>query len=195
MKRKLNNTRHKENILKLRSEGKSYKEIQFALGCSKSTISYHCGSGNEKKRVKDDIKKRQPICKKVSNFKTRCSRANYHAISSKLKTFKRRSSRSGNRTNTIVNSVGQNYSCKDVVDKIGKNPLCYLTGKKIDLNNSAAYHLDHVIPASRGGSNDLNNLQICIKEANQAKGQLLLEELYELCESVLAWRDKNNKPS
>lgn len=195
MKRKLNNASHKYNILKLRSEGKSYNEIKCALGCSKSTISYHCGNGNEKKRVKSQVKKRKPICKKVSNFKRRCSKSNYQKLGCKLKTFKRRSGSPGNRTNTIVNSVSKNYSCKDVIDKMGENPLCYLTGKKIDLNDSKAYHLDHIIPASRGGSNDLNNLQICIKEANQAKGQLLLEELYELCANILAWRDKNNKLS
>ena len=31
-----------ENIIKLRNEGKTYPEIQKELGCSKSTISYHC---------------------------------------------------------------------------------------------------------------------------------------------------------
>ena len=41
--------RHKENILKLRKEGKSYGEIQKILGCSKSTISYHLGEGQIEK--------------------------------------------------------------------------------------------------------------------------------------------------
>lgn len=31
----------KEDIIKLRSEGKSFAEIQEQLGCSKGTISYH----------------------------------------------------------------------------------------------------------------------------------------------------------
>ena len=50
MNRKLNNTRRKEDILELRYEGKSYKQIKKILGCSMSTISYHCGNGNEKKK-------------------------------------------------------------------------------------------------------------------------------------------------
>ena len=32
----------KEEILKLRKEGKSYRQIEKLLKCSKSTISYHC---------------------------------------------------------------------------------------------------------------------------------------------------------
>ena len=35
---------YKQEILKLRAEGKTYDEIQQALGCSKSTISFHCGT-------------------------------------------------------------------------------------------------------------------------------------------------------
>jgi DNA invertase Pin-like site-specific DNA recombinase len=34
----------KENILKLRKEGKSYNEIKEILGCSKGTIAYHCSN-------------------------------------------------------------------------------------------------------------------------------------------------------
>lgn len=39
----------KNEILKLRSEGKSYNEIKNILGCAKSTISYHCT------KIKKDI--------------------------------------------------------------------------------------------------------------------------------------------
>jgi 5-methylcytosine-specific restriction endonuclease McrA len=77
-----------------------------------------------------------------------------------------------------------------VVKKIGENPICYLTGKSINLDHPETYNLDHIIPASRGGTNDLENLGICLKEANQAKGDLLLEELYDLCDSILSWRNK-----
>ena len=53
--RKKNNTKRKEDILKLRSQGKTYSEIQEELGCSKSTISYHCG---ENKTENERVKKR-----------------------------------------------------------------------------------------------------------------------------------------
>ena len=40
---------HKEQILKLRSEGKTYNQIKEILGCSKSTIAYHVGDGQKQK--------------------------------------------------------------------------------------------------------------------------------------------------
>ena len=131
--RKLNNTPRKDSIIKLRAEGKSYREIQKILGCSKSTIAYHCDGGKEKRRVQDLAKKSKPICRKVSGFKSRCSRANYKTFKSKIKTFKRRKGGTRyNRTHAQVNSIKTNYNCKDVMDKIGENPICYLTGKKKD---------------------------------------------------------------
>jgi transposase len=44
--------KHKENILKLRAEGKSYRQIQEILNCSKGTIAYHLGSGQKEKTHK-----------------------------------------------------------------------------------------------------------------------------------------------
>jgi len=41
--------KHKENIFKLRAEGKSYREIQAILGCSKGTIAFHLGNGQKEK--------------------------------------------------------------------------------------------------------------------------------------------------
>ena len=42
----------KDQILKLRDEGKSYREIKRILGCSSSTIAYHCGEGQKEKNAK-----------------------------------------------------------------------------------------------------------------------------------------------
>ena len=41
----------KEQILKLRQEGKTYKEITEILGCVKSTISYYCGKNQKQKML------------------------------------------------------------------------------------------------------------------------------------------------
>ena len=48
----------KEDILRLRSEGKSYREIQNELGCSKGTIAYHLGQGQKRKTLDRTNRKR-----------------------------------------------------------------------------------------------------------------------------------------
>ena len=49
----------KNEILKLRAEGKSYKEIKKVLNCSSSTISYHCGDGQKEKTLSRNKKIKQ----------------------------------------------------------------------------------------------------------------------------------------
>ena len=190
MRKNLNNKKRKEDILRLRSEGKSFNQISKELSCSKSLISYHCGDGSEKKRSSENNKKRPILHRKISSFKCKPPRK---VLSTKLKGFKRHSKGARYRNKSSVNSISENYSIKDVEKKISDNPICYLTGKKINLEEGSSYHLDHIIPTYKGGTNDLDNLGICIAEANQAKGTLFLEELYELCESILEWRDIKNQ--
>lgn len=79
-----------------------------------------------------------------------------------------------------------NYSYKDVLKYLGGGTIfkCYLTGQEIDITKDN-YELDHKIPASKGGSNELENLGITIREANQAKSDLTISEFLDLCEKVL----------
>jgi len=185
----------KAAILRLRKKGFSYRKIAKKLGCSKGTISYHCGKNNtEKKRVANQKKhKRFVLTKKVNNFKSKCTRAQWRSFRTKVKGFKRKKSYTKRRANTTwrVHNISTPYVVKDVVNKIGSKPICYLTGRKVDLNNTTSYTLDHRVPTTLGGTNDLENLEICCAEANHAKAGLSLEDFYALCEEILAWRDKN----
>ena len=64
----------KEEILKLREEGKTYSQIQRQLGCAQSTISYHCSAnGKENARIRS---KRQ--------VRTKCQCGNFKAKSQDL---------------------------------------------------------------------------------------------------------------
>jgi hypothetical protein len=84
------------------------------------------------------------------------------------------------------------FNSKDLLKKIGDNPICALTGRPINLLDGPSYHLDHIVPKKRGGDNSLDNCQILCREANQAKGDLLTEEFLELCQEVLEWNSQNN---
>ena len=175
----------------------SYREIRKALGCSKSTISYHCGKNNsEKKRVKNQRGTAEyNLSKKINNFKSKCTKAQWRAFRSKIKGFKKKRSAKDRKPSTTwrVHNISKPYTVKDVVKKIGANPKCYLTGREIDLNDTSSYTLDLRIPTILGGTNDLENLEVCCAEANHAKAGLLLDDFYALCEEILAWRDKSKK--
>ena len=73
----------KDKILKLRSEGKSYMEIMKELGCSSSTVSYHCGEG-QKEKTSNRQKKRFSI--KRGDFKLR----SFKKRNDKTRDFQRR---------------------------------------------------------------------------------------------------------
>lgn len=184
----------KKDILRLRKKGLSYRTIAKKLGCSKGTISYHCGKNQtEKKRVKKANKSRgYNLSKKITAFKSKCTKAQYRAFRTKIKGFKRkRNAKNRNATSSWrVHNVSTPYTSEDVINKISSKPRCYLTGRKINLGNTTSFTFDHRVPTVKGGTNDLHNLEVCCTEANHAKAGLLLEDFYSLCEEILAWRDK-----
>lgn len=163
----------KEKILELRAQGKTYTEISLLLNCSKGTISYHCGEGQRdktnKRLQKSRLNKDVIISRKVENF-----------LKSSILQFKR----------------GRGYlKCdssilyKEAYNKITENPFCYLTGRKIDLEDRKSYQLDHIIPWSKGGSNELDNMGLTCRDANQSKTDLTIEEYLALCKEVLEYNN------
>jgi 5-methylcytosine-specific restriction endonuclease McrA len=55
---------------------------------------------------------------------------------------------------------------------------CYICSKLLKFKERGAT-FDHVVPLSRGGFSDFNNLRLCCTDCNNRKGDLLLEELFE----------------
>lgn len=74
---------------------------------------------------------------------------------------------------------------KQILNYIGKNPKCYLTGRPINLIKSSTYEFDHKIPRSRGGENTLENFGLACKDANRAKYDKTPEEFILLCKEIL----------
>lgn len=60
--------------------------------------------------------------------------------------------------------------------------LCALSGRPLEIQTA---ELDHRIPRSRGGGDDLTNLRLVAPEANRAKGALTDDELVALCRDIL----------
>lgn len=184
----------KDQILKLRDEGKSYRDIQQILGCSKATISYHCGEG-QKQKTKDRCKNlrtgdfiKYSIINKIDRFRRSClkyrkAREDYKShlkkrISGKVSDFHR-------TRNNMRQYNKTSFTSDDILNMYNINPICSLTGRPINLEDTRSWELDHIIPASKGGPDTLENCQITCREVNFAKGNLSMEEFISLCKDVL----------
>lgn len=156
----------RDRILKLREEGKSYRAIASLVGCAKSTAVYHCNEDQKEKSRNRGNKNRvsNPILKKLDNFK---NRPKY----TKVRDFQKKGS------NT--------FTFKDVINKVGDNPKCYITGRIINLDDTPSYHFDHIIPSSKGGEVSLDNLGIACRDANRAKSDMYLQDFLLLCKDTL----------
>lgn len=103
----------------------------------------------------------------------------YHILIRKVKNFQAKG----------VNTIPFTYL--DVLEKFGYNPKCYLTGYRINWFNTYNYDLDHVIPASRGGLSNLDNLNLLWPPVNQMKFTMQLSEMINLIRHILEYNSSN----
>lgn len=195
---------YENDILRLRSLGKSYKEISKDLGCSKSTVSYYLGV-NQKSRTKERTEAKRnsnPLYKSYTFFLYRTyesktpstlsvytkTKTGFSLLKQKLRDFQR----------IVINGrLGiriVSFSYEELIDKFETNPVCYLTGRPLSLSDTEGIHLDHIIPRSKGGSNDLDNLGFTCVDANLSKRDLSLEQFLGLCVEIVENNGYTVKP-
>jgi 5-methylcytosine-specific restriction endonuclease McrA len=180
----------KETILKLKSEGKSYKEIQEILGCSKGTISYHCGRGQKEKTKARRDKRRENIIKsktdafKYTKEREKINKKEVRLTKDVVESVRKFNKRDNNKKGCVDKSQNKNFTWEDVIKKFGENTFCYLSGYQINLFDNT-YNFDHIIPASKGGTNTLDNLGILSEEINRMKSDMTPEEFINMCIKIL----------
>lgn len=98
-------------------------------------------------------KKRHPEVYKAINLREHQKNRERYKIYHRINQRKRRAGY-GEHTEEDINRMYQNQHGK-----------CYYCGKKVGIS----YHVDHVIPVSRGGSNSPDNLVIACAHCNRTK--------------------------
>ena len=176
-----------QKIINLRKQGLSYSKIAEKLNCTKSTVSYHC-SQSSRDKVRERSIKNKSLCPwkyklmdKVSNFRLRVyDNTPYHMCKDWNKKFRTAVSRFKSRGEYM-----ETYTYHDALEHLGgTNLICYLSGTPINILTDD-YQLDHILPVSKGGTNELVNMAIACPEANQMKGGLTNEELFYWCQKIL----------
>ena len=77
------------------------------------------------------------------------------------------------------------FNVDELIEKIGDNPRCYISGDLIDLSKKETFSLDHIIPISKGGDDSLENCGLTTKESNMIKHNLNINELVILCKKII----------
>ncbi len=189
----------KNQILKLRDLGYSYRQIEQKLNCSKGTIAYHCGEGQKDKTTNRRIvnrSKKHPLVRKIEYFNNKYNKPLLKS-SKEIKTLNRILRLKIESFSIIEKGVYNNmsFTVQEFLDKVGDHPICSLTGRSIDLMKPASYQLDHIIPRSKGGLSNIDNCQLLCKAANQAKHDLSLEEFIQLCKEVVDYHKLREQDS
>ena len=111
----------------------------------------------------------------------RATNARYREKNQKLINERRRAKRALDpnieRIKTAKRRINGYYICKDIVDRL----LAFQEGKCACCGEllNGAYHLDHKIPISRGGTNEEHNLHLMLPKCNLQKYNLTFEEFLQ----------------
>lgn len=79
-----------------------------------------------------------------------------------------------------LGSSKYHHNIKSLFEK--QNGRCALTGDDISFHNM---ELDHIIPTSKNGGNEISNVRWVTKESNRLKQNLTDEELVVLCNKII----------
>lgn len=88
--------------------------------------------------------------------------------------------------------IGTKESAEKLInDMLAKqNFKCALTGRCLIKNK---FHIDHIVPRSLGGTNDISNLQLLVDEANVFKTNLSMNQVIRLAIDIATYHQNPTK--
>ena len=164
---------------KKRQRGYARSEMEKRLACAYHSVWM---AKRYRTKAKDGRQKViKPITEKLLKERARSKQrwASFTAIEKKAVRFCRETS-SGRRW--MANRKGS-VRMRELLKKLEQQGnRCALSGEPIDDKNS---EIDHIIPVSRGGSSEIENLQWVTRKINRMKQTMTNEEFVEACKLVV----------
>lgn len=77
------------------------------------------------------------------------------------------------------------FGLKELIERFGEKPKCYITGRELEWDWVS---FDHIVPSSRGGSNDLENVGITTHFFNILKSDWPVDYLFEKMKQALEYQ-------
>ena len=163
-----------DRIDRWRAKGWSYKNLAHKFKLSKSTLSYHYGKGQKEKTRARMQKRRDHFQLKVDHFwdkamDTKRDKALTNKRPERTWDYKVRGFHKDKENST------KGYSFPWVA--------CKITGRKVSVMVPKGHHyacnLDHILPAARGGPNNVENCQPLDERINAMKVDMTNEEFFD----------------
>ena len=186
-----------------RKRGWSYKKLAMKFNISQGTLSYRYGKNQKEKTMARQQKRRDYFQHKVDHFLD-CT----HDVKRNPKLMNKRPERGfdykirgfhkdkNNSTKGLDMTTRREQMKEHLWPHNGKDDKgysfpwlsCKMTGRKVSVmvpkGHYYACNLDHILPVSRGGANELENCQVLSDKINYAKGDMTNEEFFDLINTV-----------
>lgn len=162
----------KKNIERVRKWQKEQRVKGLCIECSNPATGLRCDSCNKRRA---EYRKKKKLEWKEKYLCNQCGKETIKGKNQCEKHYLMQVS---------TDRLGTSKYWKDLKMLIEKQGYkCSLTGD--DISFEADIDLDHIIPTTRNGKNELSNVRWVTRQANRLKNNLTDSELIELCLKII----------